>query len=426
MNAARFGPLQMGALMLAVFAVSVGYGVVLPLLPALVSRSLDSTELANASRHTGFLAGVYMLATFVFAPTWGRISDRRGRYPIILVALTGFAAAMSLLAPLVGNLPILYLERFLSGLFAAAVTPVALAAVADETPDGAVRARRLTMVSLSGVTGFLLGPLFGSVPSSFIAASPGGIGAQGLVAPMVFAALLALLAVGAVGIARSSMAVRVVDIHQPEGREHKPKILRSLYALSMLTSGAIGVFEVGISLRTTQRLGMSTEQLAAMFTECSLVMLVAQGIVFSPWIKPAHTRWLIAPAFGTLAIGLVFVSSVAGFTATLVGVGAVAASAGVISPVVTYWISMEAGSGQGRAMGTQTATSSLGQAAGSVLAGLLFNVTGLPDAPFVIIAILSLFAMWPAVYLAMRLRDATVYPPTAALSTVSERLRKPP
>ena len=63
-------------LTLAVFRVPVGYGVVLPLLPYLIER-LPGAEagVAQVSRHTGLLTGVYALALFLFAPIWGRASD---------------------------------------------------------------------------------------------------------------------------------------------------------------------------------------------------------------------------------------------------------------------------------------------------------------------------------------------------------------
>jgi hypothetical protein len=60
----------------------------------------------------------------------------------------------------------------------------------------------------------------------------------------------------------------------------------------------VGVFEVGLALGGKQELGLSQVQIATMFTECRLVMIVVQSVVFSPWLKPETTRWLIASALG--------------------------------------------------------------------------------------------------------------------------------
>ena len=154
-------PTTMIVLMLAVFTVSMGYGVVLPLLPYLIERLLGTgADAAEVSRSTGLLTAIYTLALFLFAPIWGRMSDLYGRRVILLIGLVGFGTTM-LIFTFLENFVGLYAERFLSGLFAAAVTPVALAVVADLALSEEARARRLTFVSLAGISGFLLGHLLG-------------------------------------------------------------------------------------------------------------------------------------------------------------------------------------------------------------------------------------------------------------------------
>src|ERR1700674_2789058 len=92
---ADVSPFTKAALMLAVFTVSVGFGVVLPLLPYLIERLLGTGfEAAQVSRHTGLLTAVYTLSLFLFAPMWGRLSDRRGTRRVLLVGLLGFSATM--------------------------------------------------------------------------------------------------------------------------------------------------------------------------------------------------------------------------------------------------------------------------------------------------------------------------------------------
>jgi predicted MFS family arabinose efflux permease len=70
----------------------------------------------------------------------------------------------------------------------------------------------------------------------------------------------------------------------------------------------------------------------------------------------------------------------------LVVIGAVAASAGILSPILTYWISAKAGSAQGWQLGKQTAASSFGITLGSAAGGLLYDVAALPGASFVLTA----------------------------------------
>jgi predicted MFS family arabinose efflux permease len=94
-----------------------------------------------------------------------------------------------------------------------------------------------------------------------------------------------------------------------------------------------------------------------------------------------------------LAAGLFLVPRASDFTLMLVVVGAVAASAGILSPILTYWISSKAGKAQGAELGKQTAAASLGVAVGSAAGGLLFDVAWLPSAPFLLMTVLTVFGV---------------------------------
>ena len=385
----------MTVLMLAVFTVSVGYGVVLPLLPYLIERLLGTGGgTAAVSRSTGLLTGLYMLALFLFAPAWGRMSDRYGRRIILLIGLAGFGAIM-LIFSFVESLTAVYAERFLSGVFAAAVTPVALAAIGDLAATEEARARRLTFVSLAGISGFLLGPVLGVAiarGASNMRPLPSAAGSLAipLVATGVLALLVAIAAAVAVPGTKRGDATPQIE-RRPSDRTGwlVPKLL----ILAFIVSAGIGVFEVGLALRGKQELGLTPYQIALMFTECSLVMIVVQVMVFSPWVKPETTRWLIAPALSVLAAGLFLVPRASDFTLMLTVVGVVAASAGILSPILTYWVSSKAGHARGAELGKQTAASSLGAAAGSAAGGLLFDVAPLPHASFLLVTVLTVLGV---------------------------------
>ena len=175
--------------------------------------------------------------------------------------------------------------------------------------------------------------------------------------------------------------------------EASPWLVRKLLFLAFIVSAGVGVFEVGLALRGKQQLGLTQYQIALMFTECSMVMFVVQAIVFSPWIKPETTRWFIAPTFAVLAAGLFLVPRASNFVLTLAVIGAVAASAGILSPILTYWISSKAGNARGAQLGKQTAAASLGVAVGSAAGGLLFDLALLPDAPFLLMTLLTMLGI---------------------------------
>ena len=381
----------MAVLMLAVFTVSMGYGILLPLLPYLIERLLGAgSDATQVSRATGLLTGLYTLSLFLFAPIWGHLSDRFNRRTILLIGLTGFSATMLTFA-FIENITAVYAERFLSGMFAAAVTPVALAVIGDLAASEEARARRLTFVSLAGISGFLLGPMLGIFLSRGAATwIPAASAAGSLAVPLAVTAVLSLLV--ALGVLFTVERMKPAeDGAKPGHAALRPAawLVPRLLALSFIVSSGIGVFEVGLALRGKQELGLTQYQIAAMFMLCSLVMFVAQAIVFSPWIKPQATRWFLAPSLMVLAAGLFLVPRASDFTLMLIVIGSVAASAGILSPIVTYWISTKAGKAQGAELGKQTAAASLGAAVGSAAGGLLFNVPWLPNASFLLVTLLT-------------------------------------
>ena len=375
------------ALMSAMFVVAVGYGIVLPVLPFLVERLARMGEPETLSWHTGLLTGTYALALFLFAPLWGRVSDRYSRPRILLLGLGGFASALTLFA-LVDSLPLLYLGRFLSGVFASAVTPVAYAFIGDHSPTKEWRARRFALLNAAGTAGFFVGPMLGGL-AIFGAAQilPEAVGA-GITVPFLATSGLALLAGMMVWwLLPTADHLQTLPIATPKTRDGQILIIRIL-SISFVTALAVGAFEVGLSLRGKQVLDLNAYQIGLMFTECSLVMFVAQALVFSPLIKVERTRYLIIPSLAVLAAGLAMVPFANGFITTILVVGMVAASAGVLSPIATYWISLSAGKTQGAELGLQTSAASLGQAVGAAAAGLSFDFAAMPNASFTLTAVL--------------------------------------
>ena len=365
------------------FAITVGYGIALPILPFLIEQ-LDTA--ADAALHTGLLTGAYILAIFVFAPLWGKLSDKWGRRSVILLGLTGFAATVALFA-LTESLPFRYIGRFLDGLFAAAVAPVVYALVGDYARSDAWRAHRFALVSSAGTAGFFIGPLLGALVLQGLRDPFAGISGNAFALPFIATSGLAVLAALMVWFFVPGAAQRrELQPKKVEQRRRQPVLLR-LLAIAFVTTLAIGAFEVGLSLRGKQVLGMDAVRIGMMFAECALVMFVVQALVFSPLVKPEVTRWFVTPGLVILAIGLLAVPFSTTFVTTTIALVLVAASAGIVSPVVTSWVSLYAGEMRGAELGRVIAVSSLGQALGSAAGGFLSGFSILPGAAFTVAAI---------------------------------------
>lgn len=377
----------LAAVLLAMFAITVGYGIALPILPFLIERIAGTTDPAALSWHTGLLTGIYILAIFMFAPLWGTISDHHGRRPVILLGLLGFAVTVALFT-FADTLSMLYTGRFLSGLFAAAITPVAYALVGDHASSKEWRAHRFALINIAGTAGFFVGPLLGGLAVRATSKVFTGTAERAFSTPFLVAAALALLATLMVfSLVPRAMPPQPSKRITPEAQLERAVLLR-LWTVAFVTAIAIGAFEVGLSLRGKQVLGFDAARIGMMFAECSFVMFVVQTFVFSPLVKPELTRWFIAPGLAILALSLAVVSFTDTSITLTVTVALVAASAGILSPIVTYWVSLGAPETQGADLGRTTAAASLGQALGSVGGGLLFDASTLPGAPFTLTAVI--------------------------------------
>lgn len=134
-----------------------GIGLIFPILPQLVR---DVTHADDVAHYVGWLASLYAVMQFVFAPVLGVLSDRYGRRPVLLASLAGAAFNYVVMA-VAPQLWVLMLGRAVAGL-TSANTSVATAYITDITP-AEQRARRFGLLSAMFGAGFIVGPVLGGV-----------------------------------------------------------------------------------------------------------------------------------------------------------------------------------------------------------------------------------------------------------------------
>jgi predicted MFS family arabinose efflux permease len=175
--------------------------------------------------------------------------------------------------------------------------------------------------------------------------------------------------------------------------------LTGLLILTLLVTFGHGSFMVIIALLGQQILNLAPSHIGIMFMECSLVMIVAQALIFLPLVQRFGSH-LLAPAFIAMAVGVGLLPYTANYSVLLVLVGLTAVASGLLIPALTYLISFAGGLQQGAALGRQTAVASLGQALGSAAAGVLFGL--MMPAPFWLTA--GLLVIGAGIALAMTYR----------------------
>ena len=152
---------------LTVFIDLLGFGMVLPLLPIYAKDFARQLDLSEGHTQVGLLIGLLMssfsLMQFIFAPLWGRLSDRVGRRPVLMVGLAGSVVFYSLfgIATVYRSLPLLFVSRIGAGIAGATIS-TAQAYIADAT-SLENRAKGMALIGAAFGLGFTFGPLFGSL-----------------------------------------------------------------------------------------------------------------------------------------------------------------------------------------------------------------------------------------------------------------------
>jgi len=335
----------------------VGFGIVVPILGVYAER------FGASGYAVGWLFATFSLAQLVFSPLLGRLSDRIGRKPVIVISLVGTAVG-SFVTGAAGALWVLFLGRIIDGASGGSLA-VAQAAVAD-IAEPAQRPRLVGMLGAAFGVGFVLGPAIGGL------AALGGPHVPFYVA----AALAAVNAVAAI--------VRLPETRTaaPAGRrrgfavpDRRP--LRRLALIGFITTFAFVAFEATFSLFGSARFELTEGSTAAVFLGIGVVLVGIQGGGFGRLVERFGVPRLYVAGLAVLAVGLAVVGLARGWPLLVLGLLLVSLGQGVASPSITELVNREAGEAhRGEAMGFQQSAGAVGRVLGPPLAGSAFDRLG--------------------------------------------------
>lgn len=264
---------------LTVFIDLLGFGMVLPLLPVYAK----SFSVSHTGWEIGALMSVFSLMQLVFAPLWGRLSDRIGRRPVLMVGLAGSVVFYTLfgLASTWHSLAWLFVARIGAGI-AGATIPVAQAYIADTT-SLATRARGMALIGAAFGLGFTFGPLLAwaamvlGTTDKEIATSPW----PGYLAAALSAGAL-LLAMVKLPESRQGTAVHAqgwLFSRQALGDALSTPTIGALLITSFISVVSFGSFETTLSLLLEGRFGFERQHVPLYFAFIGLVLSLAQGFL---------------------------------------------------------------------------------------------------------------------------------------------------
>ncbi len=357
----------MGSRLFVVFFTAVldliGFGIIIPLLPLYAeSYGASGTEI-------GLLFAAYSLMNFLFAPVWGRLSDRIGRRPVMLGSIAGNALAMVAFA-LAPNYAMLLIARLFAGLCSANIS-VANAYVADITPVEQ-RARGMGMIGAAFGIGFVIGPALGGELSHFGYAAP------------------ALAAAGLAGLNWVSAFFFLPESLTPERRtaalSHPARRFDLLLAggalalvlvLVFMHVAAFSMMETSIVLFANRRFDFGVRECGRVFAFVGVLMVLVQGGLIGRLARRFGEVKLVISGMLLVALGLGLLPFTPGgqWPLLLVFMALLAVGQGLVGPSLQTLVSKRSPAHkQGQALGLSQSISALARVVGPAIAGVLLDV----------------------------------------------------
>ena len=357
-------------LFLVVFIDLVGFGLIIPLLPFYAEYFRASPDVV------GMVMATYSFTQFLAAPMWGRLSDRVGRRPVLLVSLAGSVVAYIALG-FADSLWMLFAARALGGAMAGNIA-AAFAYVADvTTPEN--RARGMGLIGAAFGLGFIAGPAIGG-----ILAGPDPVNADFQTPAFAAAGLsIAALALAAIRLEESlapGMRARSLtkrsrwdEIRDALGR---PKV-GLLIALSFLATFVFAGMETTFAMWSRRQFGWGPEQNGYLFACVGLLAAGIQGGLVGRLAGAFGEARLITHGAASLAVGMVLLP----FSDTLIMLAVsmllMAYGFSIINPSLNSLISLQVGKDeQGGVFGVSRSATTLARVVGPVWAGFLFAALG--------------------------------------------------
>jgi multidrug resistance protein len=386
---------RLAIIFLTIFIDLIGFGIVLPLLP------FYAKDFGASPAIIGLLVAIHPAMQFLFGPIWGRLSDRIGRRPILLLGLVGSGLSYMIFG-LATSLTWLFASRIMQGI-AGANIPVAQAYIADST-DASNRTRGMGLVGVAFGLGFIAGPAIGGVLVNFGYAVPG-----------LFAAALSLgNAAAAYFYLPESLSAAHRETAAAQGGASLGERLRltvafgrqpavgTLMAIYTLHTFVFAAFTTVFPLWIEYRLSYDAQHAGYLMAYLGLLMAVVQGRLLGPLARSLGERRLLVTGTLTLAAAYALLPLAGGLILLCAALAPIALGSGLNWPAATSLASQYApGDRQGSVLGVMQSLSALGRTVGAAWAGWVFG-RWTPATPFALNALIMVLAAGFAVVLLVK------------------------
>jgi MFS transporter, DHA1 family, tetracycline resistance protein len=346
-------------LFLTVFIDLVGFGIIIPILP-LYAEHFHATPIA-----IGWLTGIYSGMQIIFTPILGKLSDRFGRRPVLMVSIAGTAVGFALMG-LANALPLLFVARILAGITGGNIS-IPQAYIADVTAPEQ-RSRAMGLIGAAFGLGFTFGPLIGGVMSRISYSAPFFFAAGLAVANAVLVYLILPESLSHEHRAKPHEDAPVAEVFR-HGRGWMFAIVVATYFF--LIAG-FAIMTTLFALFTEKRFGYDARANGYLFGFIGILTVVVQGGLIGRLVKIFGEVTLARVGLLLTAASLALLPVSSNLTILLVACAGLSFGSGFASPPLSGLASqMIERSWQGRALGVMQSAGSAGRLLGPLLGGWL-------------------------------------------------------
>lgn len=368
-----------------VFMDMVGFGFIIPLIPDYIRTFGGAPALA------GLLMASYAVGQFFAAPVVGKLSDRFGRKPLFLFSIGGTFLSLLLLGA-ARSLPLIFASRILDGLTGGNIT-VAQSYIVDITDDKN-RAKGFGVIGMAFGFGFIIGPLFGGLLSTFGLSTPAFV-AAGIAAVNLMLILFIL--------PESLSAERRTEIAKNPRRALSAKLLLetlsrkgtgTVFRMSIIYSFAFTLFESMFALFAAEALGVGPSQRGWLLAYVGVLVALVQGGGVGILAERFDERKLAVVAISIAAVSLALYSLAPSVPTLMLALVPLSLGSGVASTMLRTLLTKSVPREEsGGTLGVAASMDSLNRILAPLVGGLLLAWIG-PRAPGLLAAVLAALTAW--------------------------------
>ncbi len=341
-----------------------GYGIIIPLLYG-YSKKFGLSDFDN-----GLLFAAFSVCQFFATPVIGRLSDKYGRRPMLLVSIAGTAASFFIMA-FAPNVIFLFLARMLDGITAGNI-PVAFAVISDST-EPKDRAKAFGLVGAAFNFGFIFGPAIAAFTVGF-----------GYSVPLIIAGVISLVAVAMTALYLPETNKHMGEVHQGKLFDF-PKLWHTLFdpnvgptfLISLIFFLAFACALIyGFQPFTLNVLHMNPSQNATLFTIFGILGLISQTYIVGFVSKILGMKKAFSSSILFTAISFVMMFFSRNLFLFIPAMVFLSVSNSISQTLLPAILSQEADAkSQGTIMGLNASYQSLGMIFGPILGGLVASIS---------------------------------------------------